>query len=403
MASTGLEDVRLPFDQKGLEAYLNNLNTARETTFGVTTPKFQLPLTVKQFKFGQSNPTYYLKDTNGLEFVLRRKPVPNEKLVSKSAHAIEREFFILRAIEVCNQKQNINVPVPNVYLLCEDESVIGYVFYLMQYVKGRQMVNPALPDIPESERKLYWDSIMQSLLAIHSLDDKILILELPKKHFPQFQPKEGEKSNASSGSYFERQIKTLTAIAKGQSKVVDPIPNFDKICTWLLKNAPKDPTKRTLIHGDFKIDNLIFDQNEPKVIAILDWELCTIGHPLFDLANLLQPFLFPTKFNKMMFNTEVEFGSEFSTSRTFISKALDLYSEKLHHRWDESDPSNNPKSNYRVGIVFGFLRLCVISQGIRMREKKGNASSSQAHLFGSLYPLLSDLAMLNIKDVASKL
>lgn len=396
MSQPDVTEVRNSFDTQGLERYLSNLSNAHHTTFGLNKPNFKLPLTIKQFKFGQSNPTYFITDANGFEFVLRRKPVANDKLVSKSAHAIEREFFMLRGIQVCNKPRTKKVPVPDLYLLCEDESVIGFVFYLMEYVNGRQIKNPSMQGMSESDAKLHWDSIMETILSVHSLDPDTLIKELPANHFPQFQP---EKMAKSSGSYFQRQIRTLSSVANLQSKVVDPIPHFDQICKWLLEKAPNDPSKKSLIHGDFKIDNVLFDVNEPKIVAVLDWELCTFGHPLFDLANFLQPFQLPNQLNLLLYKPDkTDMGIEKPGSLDSIYDKLAIYQSKLGYNWNDNDPSNNASDNWNVGFVFGLLRLCVISQGIAMRVAKGSASSGDAAGYAKLYLHLPDLALNTIND-----
>lgn len=397
MSNPDVTEVRSEFDRKGLERFLSNLSEAHQTTLGLTNPNFKLPLNIKQFKFGQSNPTYFITDADGFEFVLRRKPSPNAKLVSRSAHAIEREFFMLRGILVCNESTSKKVPVPNIYLLCEDESVIGFVFYLMEYVDGKQIKNPSMPGLSASEAKLYWDSIMETILAIHSLDPDTLINELPANHFPQFQP--DKLAKASSSTYFQRQIKTLTSVANLQSKVVKPIPHFQELCDWLLAHAPSDPSKRTLIHGDFKIDNVLFDTNGPKIVAVLDWELCTFGHPLFDLANFLQPFQLPNKLNRLLYKPDkTDMGVENPGSVDTVYDILAVYQSKLGYNWNEKESTNNPVDNWNVGFVFGLLRLCVISQGIAMRVAKGSASSGDAEGYARLYYHLPDLALKTISD-----
>ena len=165
----------------------------------------------------------------------------------------------------------------------------------------------------------------------------------------------------------------------------------------ILKSAPKDPVKQTLIHGDFKIDNLIFDKNSNRVMAVLDWELCTFGHPLFDLANLLQPFQLPKQLNTMFFSSlEITIGRENPKSLALIEDQLKLYHQKLGWKWNDDDSSNNALDKWTVGFVFGLFRLCVISQGIAMRISKGTASSANAAGAAKLYPLLSRISMDNI-------
>lgn len=399
--------VRNKFDISGLEKYLSSSSVPERSTrpsikswppVDTMQPRFE----VTQFKYGQSNPTYHIVDANGRQFVLRRKPMPNSKLVSKSAHAIEREFYMLRGINVCNATNAVrkrHVPVPNVFLLCEDESVIGFTFYLMEFIEGRQLVNPSMPEVKQKD--LHWKAIMETITAIHSLDADVLCSELPKEHFPQFQPEriEAARKSSTAASYFQRQAKSLRGVAAFQSKVVDPIPNFDKLIDWVLLRAPQDPDKLTLIHGDFKIDNILFHPTEPRVLAVLDWELCTFGHPIFDLANFLQPFQLPNRMNLLLYKPEkTDMGKEQPGSLEAVHQKLDLYAQTLGYPWSSKDPKNNPIDQWVVGNVFGLLRLCVISQGIAMRVAKGNALSGDASGYAAMYPYLSDLAKEYIEE-----
>ena len=402
MSAPELSPVRHPIDVRSLTSYLHSLTPeSKGTTLGVNVPDFlkYKKLDIQQFKFGQSNPTYLLTDVDtGRQFVLRKKPLPNAKLVSKSAHAVEREFFMLRSIGLLNRdpESKGNVPVPEVYLLCEDESIIGYVFYLMEYINGIQIKNPEMIGVSPEDKKLYWKSIVETISAIHLLDTTKLIAELPPSHYPQFQNLDKLKKS----TYFQRQVRTLSGIANLQNKVVDPIPSFQENCEWLLRRAPKDPAKLTLIHGDLKIDNVLFDPKKKVVIGVLDWELCTIGHPLFDLANFLQPFQLPNQLNKKMSGSDTTIGSENQDSIDFIYKVLGDYSKKV--TWDPQDPSNNPIDHWLLGYVFGLLRLCVITQGIAMRSKQGNASSGNAAAYGSFYPFLADLAIKGIEEYEAR-
>ncbi|KAI5962690.1 uncharacterized protein KGF55_003766 [Candida pseudojiufengensis] len=387
-----LKDIRSPLDLDNLKSYLSKVNSSSPKTqigFNSNIPRsFTI---AKQFTFGQSNPTYYLEDSNGSKFVLRRKPSPNAKIISKTAHAIEKEFFIINAINQLNndvQDKDFIVPVPTVHLLCEDESIIGYVFYLMDYVEGLQIKNPSLPGFSNDDKNIYYKSIINTIVGIHKLDVEKLLSILPIEYFPQFQNIEKLKTT----SYFKRQIKTLTNIHNLQSKHVDPIPNFEKLTNWFIENAPEDPSKLTLIHGDLKIDNLLFNPTTKKVCGVLDWELCTIGHPLFDLSNFFQPFQFPQQMNQLMFqDPENEMGLGNPESEQFLLEQLKNYSKLI--KWNPEDPSNDPIKLWKIGHTFGLLRLCVISQGIAMRVKQGNASSASAKQYAEMYPFLSELAV----------
>ncbi|CUM64464.1 uncharacterized protein PRCAT00002068001 [Priceomyces carsonii] len=397
MPSPDVSEVRNPIDLEKLEKFFMDPKSYENVTFGTSYRKFQAPFAIKQFTFGQSNPTYYLTDAAGKSFVLRRKPLPNNKLVSRSAHAIEREFFVLNSISISNKESERTVPVPDLYLLCENESVIGYVFYVMEFIDGRQIKNPSMPGCSEAEKKMLWQSIIETIAAIHAIDPKVLLDNLPLFHFPQFAPEKIEKLRSSS--YFKRQVKTLSGVETQQSRVVPAIPHFSDICEWLLSTAPRDPSKLSLIHGDCKIDNFLFHPTEPKVIAVLDWELCTFGHPLFDLSNFLQPFCLPNKLNLLLFKPQkTDMGRENKNSKELVYDKLHLYEEKLGYPWDAADKLNNPVDLWLVGCVFGLLRLCVISQGIAMRVKKGNASSGEASGYAALYPYLSSIAVEFIQE-----
>ncbi|EMG50063.1 Acad10 Acyl-CoA dehydrogenase family member 10 [Candida maltosa Xu316] len=388
LSSPELTDIRSPLDLDKFKKFLATVSPkSSKIHYGHNADIPKTFSNVRQFKFGQSNPTYLFVTPEGRKFVLRRKPSPNSELISKSAHAVEREFHILNSINVLNSGSKYKVPVPKVHLLCEDESAVGYVFYLMDYVNGIQIKNPDMPGFSQEDKKLYWKSIIETFAAIHLLDVEKLISLLPKEHFPQFQNIEKLKNT----SYFVRQVKTLNNIHKLQSKHVPEIPHFNKLTSWLLEHAPQDPDKLTLIHGDLKIDNVLFDAKTKTVIGVLDWELTTIGNPLFDLANFLQGFSLPNKLNRLIYQPqETDIGLENKASQKFVYDRLQDYQRLV--TWSK-DPKNNPVDYWPVGVLFGLLRLCVISQGIAMRVVLGNASSAQASSFASMYPVLSDLAL----------
>jgi len=333
------------------------------------------PLTVKQFKFGQSNPTYMITDSRGKKSVLRKKPTSNKNLISRTAHSIEREFHMLASIKNINntKPKEKHVPISDVFLLCEDEDHIDAVFYVMDFVKGRIFHDPSLSVVKsEDERLQIWKSVLNTASAIHSIPSNELFDQLPTTFFKKPTPN-------SKVSYFDRQVKSLSKIQELQARDVDPIPFFSEISNWLLETAPRDPKVPHLIHGDFKIDNFVFHPTEPRIIAVLDWELCTNGHPIFDLANVLQPFCMTARMNKHFSKFEINEDPQ------LIDKILDEYII-------EANPDWNPKKIWTIGVVFGLYRVAVICQGIAQRVVRGVASSAEAKQTGALYPQVGELA-----------
>ncbi|CAO3600351.1 unnamed protein product [Absidia cylindrospora] len=324
---------------------LNNMSL--ETYLIKQIPGFKAPLTVSQFSFGQSNPTYLLKDGNQQQYVLRKKP-PGA-LLSKTAHAIEREYRIINALG-----QHTNVPVPKVYALCEDASVIGTPFYVMEFLKGRIFEDVRMLSLPFEDRRQCWFSALKTLASLHQVDFKAIGLE----------------SYGRNSGFYERQMKSLHKVSKAQAAVVDKetgekvadLPRLDEMFVWFKKNQPKDAA--TIVHGDFKIDNLVFHPTECRVIGILDWELSTIGHPYSDLANLLQPFYIPAGPEGGFMNAEDPLpipGSQ---------ELMQVYCEQSQQPF--------PIPQWMFAVAFSHFRLAVITQGIAARVARKQASSARA-------------------------
>ncbi|MEJ6772869.1 MAG: phosphotransferase, partial [Porticoccaceae bacterium] len=233
------------FDTDKLAGYLEN-NVAG----------FKGPLKAEKFAGGQSNPTFKITAASG-DYVLRRKP-PGELL--KSAHAVDREFRVLSALA------NTEVPVVEVYHLCEDDSVIGSMFYLMEFKQGRVFWNPALPEATNAERTEVFDQMNQVMVALHRVDvDAVGLSDY------------GRPSN-----YFVRQADRWSK--QYRASETETIAEMDALIDWLPKNMPADDGKLVLAHGDFRLDNIMFHPTEPRPLALLDWELSTLGHPYADLA-----------------------------------------------------------------------------------------------------------------------
>jgi aminoglycoside phosphotransferase (APT) family kinase protein len=219
-------------------------------------PGFKGPLTAEKFPGGQSNPTYAVSAESG-RYVLRRKP---PGLLLKSAHAVDREFKVIAALA------DTGVPVAKVYHLCEDESVIGSMFFLMEFVDGVVHWDATLPDLDNEQRRVMYDEMNRALAAMHSVDiDAVGLADFGKP-----------------GNYFERQIGRWSK--QYRAAETGTIEAMEQLLTWLPDNLPADDGKVSLVHGDYRLDNMMFHATEPRILAVVDWELSTLGHPYADLA-----------------------------------------------------------------------------------------------------------------------
>jgi aminoglycoside phosphotransferase (APT) family kinase protein len=336
--------------------------------------EFTAPFEIKQFGFGQSNPSYQIKDAKGRKYVLRKQP--DGKLVSKTAHRVDREFYMIKAL------YPQGVPVPRAIDLCQDKSVIGTDFYIMEFVTGRIFHDPGFPELPEKDRKECWQSAIKTLAGLHQLDPAKI--GLPQSFLKNLS------------SHYPRQVTTLAKIQEAQGGVtttvddglkpkgekLGPIPNFDQITNWMKQNMPSE--RVSIVHGDYKIDNLIYHPTENRVVAILDWELCTIGHPLADLGNLFMPY----------FMTDIPQGGKTNEGIPTLDANLDYY--KSLAGWD-------PKQFWSFAVVYANLRLAVITHGIAARQATGQASSAQAKTYAKIYPALANAALKQIDQFKSKL
>jgi aminoglycoside phosphotransferase (APT) family kinase protein len=339
---------------------------------------FVAPFVVKQFGYGQSNPSYQLVDAKGRKYVLRKQP-PGA-LLAKSAHRVDREFHMIKSL-----REATNVPVPRVLVLCQDKNVIGTDFYIMEFVSGRIFHSPAFPELSSQGRKECWLSAINTLAQLHRVDPSKIGLP--------------EAFTKNMSSHYPRQVVTLSRIEEAQSNAVDKdsgekvghIPDFEYLTKWMKQNMP--PSRVSIVHGDYKIDNLIFHPTENRVIAILDWELCTIGHPLADLGNILQPYTLPD-FGKGQGSGGFK-GTQLLPGVPSLENQLQCY--KQASGWD-------PQPYWSFAVVYSHLRLAVITHGIAARLARGQASSANAKRLAVVYPLLSGLAMEEISsDGTSKL
>lgn len=311
---------------------------------------FSGPLTAEMFKGGQSNPTYKLC-TPTKNYVMRSKPGPVAKLLP-SAHAIEREFTIMRALA------DTPVPVPRMYCLCEDESVIGRAFYLMECMEGRVLWDQSLPGMDATQRSAMYREMNRVISALHTV---------------RFAER-GLQDYGKPGNYFDRQIARWSK--QYTASITEPITEMDQLMEWLPRNIPtmaRDDSMVSIVHGDFRMDNLMFDPLEPKVIAVLDWELSTLGHPLADFSyHCMTWHIPPGAFRGIA-------GLDWAT--------LGIPDEDEYIRWYcESTGLVTPaqlKADWNFYMAYNMFRIAAILQGIAKRAQTGTASSAQAASSGA--------------------
>ncbi|KJE90221.1 acyl-Coenzyme A dehydrogenase [Capsaspora owczarzaki ATCC 30864] len=336
------------FDTSKLAAYLA---AAAPSVFSPTRDT----LAVRQFKHGQSNPSFYLTiapanaagDTRA--FVLRKKP-PGKLL--PGAHAVDREFRIISALHA----QGFPVPTPIVY--CADPSVIGTEFYLMQFVKGRIFRDPALPNVAPAERRAIYSAMAQTLAQLHSIDWR----------------KAGLESFGKEGNYYERQLSTWSR--QYRASATEHNEPMEKLMAWLPEHIPKDGAV-VITHGDFRIDNMIFHPTEPRVLAVLDWELSTLGHPLSDLAYNAMTYHIPLGISGMPGldgASTVDEDGRLSGGIPSENDYTRLYCQARRAAF--------PVPQWNFFVAFAFFRSAAILQGVYARSLQGNASAENAKQVG---------------------
>lgn len=302
-------------------------------------PGFDGSLSATKFVGGQSNPTYRLQTPSGA-YVLRRKP---PGVLLKSAHAVDREFRVQRALA------GTDVPVAQMYALCEDDAVIGSAFYIMALVTGRTFDDPRLPDLGPEDRSAVIDDMNRVLAAIHSVDIDAVGLS-------DFGP---------PGHYCQRQTDRWTK--QYRATQTDDLPDMDTLIDWLQANMPADDGQRTLVHGDYRLDNLLYAPDTPKIMAVLDWELSTIGHPYADLAAVVMQWSMPT-------------GSDGRGLAGVDRAALGLWSDQ--HFIDRYCARRGLKGidDFNFYLAFCYFRMAAILQGVKKRALDGNASDPKRGL-----------------------
>jgi len=312
-------------------------------------PGFEGPMEVTKFQGGQSNPTFMLK-TPEHSYVLRRKP---PGVLLKSAHAVDREFRVQKALE------NTDVPVSKMHLLCEDDSVIGSMFYIMDHVQGRNFNEPAMPDVSAQDRTAIISEMNRVLAALHTVDIDAV----------------GLSDYGPEGNYFERQVGRWSK--QYRASETDKIPAMDELMDALVGERPADDGQRTLVHGDYRIDNMIFDATGTQCRAVLDWELSTIGHPFADLAAVIMQWQLPA-------------GSEGRGMGGLDRAALGLPSDEEFIAQYCARRGLDGIDNFGYYLGFTFFRMAAIIQGVLKRALDGNASNPErAMKVGAFVPVFA--------------
>ncbi len=339
---------------------------------------FPASIKAKKFQGGQSNPTFIIEDSStrpdvsspsGQKYVLRKQP-PGKLL--KSAHAVDREFRVMSALA------DSDVPVPRMYCLCEDRDIIGEMFFVMEYLEGTTYWDASLPELDHASRRVVYEEMAQALAAIATLDYTAA----------------GLADFGKPGNYFERQLTRWTQqyrLSEGRT-----IKSMEWIMSWLNDNMPADDGRTSLVHGDFRLDNLKYSSctetqassnagNEPRLIGVLDWELSTLGHPMADLANLCMQSRIPpgmANMSGLAGKNVKELG--IPDEQEILAQYSDRTGLRINH--------------WSFYLAFGLFRIAAILQGVARRASEGNASNPMAAKLGEFVEPLADIAIQVVKS-----
>ena len=311
---------------------------------------FAGPLSVEQFKGGQSNPTYKLV-TPSRNYVLRRKP-PGPVL--KGAHAVEREAQVLTALG------SVSFPVAKVYGLCTDETVIGSWFYVMEMVEGRIFWDATFPDVSREDRPAYFDAMNATIAQLHAIDPEAI----------------GLGNYGKPGNYFARQVGRWSRQYL-EDELAGRDPDMDALVEWLPTAIPEGD-ETSVVHGDFRCDNMIFHPTEPRVIAVLDWELSTLGHPLADFAYHAMMYHMPAHIVAGLEGVDLA-AMNIPTEADYIAAYCRRTKREGIPSWD-------------FYVAFNYFRLAAIFHGIKGRYLRGTAASASAKDRAEAFPVLARLA-----------
>ena len=310
---------------------------------------FSGPIEVAKFKGGQSNPTYLIT-TPAKKYVLRRKP-PGKLL--PSAHAVDREYRVMTALGAQR------FPVPKTYALCEDDSVVGTAFFIMDFVEGRIFWDSGLPDVAKADRAPLYEALVNTLADLHKIDYVAAGLE----------------DYGKPGNYFERQVGRWSKQYKGAE--TSDIDEMNRLMAWLPTAVPQDDAT-SVVHGDFRFDNAIMHPSEPRTLAVLDWELSTLGHPLADFTYFLMVYFFPRDVRGGLAGLDLE-----ALGIPALDDAVRLYCART---------GRDGVADLDYCLAYNMFRIAAIIQGVYARSLQGNASSPEAAKMGAQVQPLAALA-----------
>ena len=313
------------FDEQRLEDYLK-----------AHVAGYASGLNVRQFQGGMSNPTFLLTDGNGTRYVMRKKP---PGILLPSAHAVDREFKVIAALA------DTDVPVGKAYALCEDDDVIGQTFYVMEHVEGRVIRDFSLPAMSPTDRAAHYDAMCQTLAKLHAVDWRGVGLE----------------SYGREGGYCARQVGRWSK--QYEASKTDDLPKMDKTLAWLNDHMPTSE-ETTIVHGDYRMENTIYHETEPRILAIIDWELGTLGDPLSDLAYNCLNYHYGDASRADITGIDFE-NYGIPTEEAYVARYCELTGRDSIPDWT-------------FYLVLSLYRLAAIVQGVYKRGLDGNASSPEA-------------------------